>query len=74
MNFYWLLYIVGWVFCFPPIWIGGAFGISSKKENERIAGWVSLVTCIIITITVIIPAIIVIAIVANSSFDDDDFE
>lgn len=74
MNFYWLLYIVGWVFCFPPIWVGGAFGISSKKENERIAGWVSLVTCIIITITVIIPAIIVIAIATNSPFDDDDFE
>lgn len=74
MNFYWVLYILGWVFCFPPIWVGGAFGITSRKESERIAGWVSLVTCIIITITVIVPSIIVIVIATNSHYDDDDFE
>lgn len=65
MNFYWYLYIFGWLFCLPPLWVGGAFGIRSKKENERIAGWVSLVTCIIITITVIIPVIILIVIIVD---------
>lgn len=73
-NFYWLLYILGWVFLFPPIWVGGACGIRSRKESEKMAGWVSLVTCIIITITVIVPAILVIVIAVDSPFDDDGAE
>eukprot|EP00803_Ostreobium_quekettii_P001670 evm.model.scf_895.3 EVM.evm.TU.scf_895.3 scf_895:21051-22778(-) len=73
-NVYWLLYVLGWVLLLPPIWIGGAFGICSKKEGEKMAGWVSLVTFIIITITVIVPAILVIVIAVDSPFDDDGVE